>query len=60
MILIQRALFIPNTYYVILTLKSMENAAEKFNICLFFVCFVPEMKYLWLDYERISHWIISN
>ena len=38
MILIQRALFIPNTY-AILTLKSMKNTAEKFNICLFLFVF---------------------
>lgn len=60
MILIQTALVIPNTYHAILTLKSMKNAIEKFNICLFFVCFVAEMKYLCLDYGRISHWSLPN
>ena len=59
MILIQTALVIPNTYHAILTLKSMKNAIEKFNICLFFY-FVPEMKYLCLDYGRISHWSLPN
>lgn len=38
--LMQRALFIANAYGVIFISKGMENATEKFNICLslFFVC----------------------
>lgn len=34
MILMQKALFIPNAYYLISTSNSMENAAEKYHICL--------------------------
>lgn len=52
--LMQRALFIPNAYSVIFISKGMENATEKFNICLslFFVCLFSA----WNEMSTVRLW----
>lgn len=47
----QRALFIPNSYYLISIIKGTENDAEKYSICLHrFVC---------LKWNAYSHGIVQ-